>query len=48
MAVTYMSLATTRVFQRLARQGRVPPELVAANPPLTILGRILSSGKLPP
>jgi aminoglycoside phosphotransferase (APT) family kinase protein len=47
MAVTYMSLATTRVYQRLAREGRVPPETVAANPPLAILGRILSSGTLP-
>ena len=47
MALTYMSLATTRVFQRLAREGRVPPETVAANPPLTILGKVLSSGRLP-
>jgi aminoglycoside phosphotransferase (APT) family kinase protein len=47
MAVTYMSLATTRVFQRLAREGRVPHETVAANPPLAILGRILETGRLP-
>ena len=43
-----MRLIDTRVFQRLAREGRVPPELVAANPPLRILERILSSGRLPP
>ena len=47
MAVTYMALATTRVFQRLAREGRVPPETVAANPPLTILGKILDTDRLP-
>jgi aminoglycoside phosphotransferase (APT) family kinase protein len=47
MAVTYMSLATTRVFQRLAREGRVPAETVAANPPLVILARILRTGRLP-
>ncbi|MBK7251115.1 MAG: phosphotransferase family protein [Gammaproteobacteria bacterium] len=48
MALTYMSLATTRVFQRLAREKRVPPDLVATNPPLRILGEVLRSGKLPP
>ena len=47
MAVTYMSLATTRVFQRLAREGRVPAETVAANPPLLILERIFRTGRLP-
>jgi aminoglycoside phosphotransferase (APT) family kinase protein len=47
MAVTYMSLATTRVFQRLARDGRVPAETVAANPPLMILEQIVRTGRLP-
>jgi aminoglycoside phosphotransferase (APT) family kinase protein len=47
MAVTYMSLATTRVYQRLAREGRVPRETVAANPPLVILERILRTERLP-
>jgi hypothetical protein len=47
MAATYMSLATTRVFQRLAREGRVPAATVAANPPLMILEAIFRSGRLP-
>ncbi len=47
MALTYMALATTRVFQRLAHQRRVPHELVAENPPLRILEGVLQSGKLP-
>ena len=47
MAAAYMSLATTRVFQRLAREGRVPAETVSSNPPLLILGKIMESGRLP-
>lgn len=48
MALTYMALATTRVYQRLAQEKRVSPDLVAANPPLRILGEVIRSGKLPP
>lgn len=48
MALTYMALATTRVYQRLAHQKRVPQELVAENPPLRLLDGVLRSGKLPP
>lgn len=40
MALTYSALATTRVYQRLAAQGRVDPVLVGRNPPLLLLGRL--------
>jgi len=47
MAVTYMALATTRVYQRLAIQGRFPAEAVAKNPPLRVLTEIFTTGNLP-
>ncbi len=47
MALTYMSLATTRVFQRLAVQGRIAPEEVSLNPPLRLLDEAFSGGRLP-
>lgn len=47
MAITYTSLATTRVFQRLHAQGRVPAELVGENPPLRILRELLATGRVP-
>ncbi|OCC23324.1 hypothetical protein MB02_11865 [Croceicoccus estronivorus] len=34
MAVTYMALANTRVYQRLAREGKMPQSQIAQNPPL--------------
>jgi len=37
MAVTYMALANTRVFQRLAAEGRMPTQDVGRNPPLRFL-----------
>lgn len=37
MAVTYMALANTRVFQRLAREGKMPQADVENNPPLIYL-----------
>lgn len=40
MALTYSALATTRVYQRLAMQGRVDPAMVSRNPPLMLLGRL--------
>jgi aminoglycoside phosphotransferase (APT) family kinase protein len=40
MAVTYMALANTRVFQRLAAEGRMPADDVGRNPPLRFLGRM--------
>jgi aminoglycoside phosphotransferase (APT) family kinase protein len=47
MALTYMSLATTRVFQRLAAQGQIDADEVARNPPLCLLQEAFSSGDLP-
>lgn len=47
MALTYMSLATTRVFQRLAAQGRISWADVARNPPLCLLEDAFSGGVLP-
>ena len=40
MAVTYMALANTRVFQRLAREGKMPVEDVGRNAPLRFLARM--------
>lgn len=40
MAVTYMALANTRVFQRLAREGKMPVEDVALNAPLRFLANM--------
>ena len=48
MAVTYMALATTRVYQRLAAEGRFPPAAIATNPSLRTLTEIFTSGRLPP
>jgi aminoglycoside phosphotransferase (APT) family kinase protein len=47
MAITYTSLATTRVFQRLHAQGRIPAHLVGENPPLRILRELLATGRIP-
>jgi aminoglycoside phosphotransferase (APT) family kinase protein len=47
MALTYSALATTRVFQRLAAQGRIATAEVARNPPLQMLGEAFASGNLP-
>ncbi len=47
MAVTYMSLATTRVFQRLAAEGRIPESAVARPPPARILEDIFMNDRLP-
>ena len=47
MAITYTSLATTRVFQRLHAQGRIPANLVGENPPLRILRELLATGRIP-
>jgi hypothetical protein len=47
MALTYMSLATTRVCQRLASQGRISSAEVALNPPLRLLGEAFDDGRLP-
>ncbi len=47
MAITYSSLATTRVFQRLHARGQIPATLVAQNPPLRILRELQSTGKIP-
>jgi aminoglycoside phosphotransferase (APT) family kinase protein len=47
MALTYMSLATTRVCQRLAAQGQISPADVALNPPLRLLGEAFDGGTLP-
>ena len=47
MAITYTSLATTRVFQRLHAQGRIPASLVGENPPLRILRELLATGRVP-
>ena len=47
MAVTYMSLATTRVFQRLAAEGRIPEAAVARPPPVRILEDIFMNDRLP-
>jgi aminoglycoside phosphotransferase (APT) family kinase protein len=40
MAVIYMALANTRVFQRLAAEGRMPWDEVGRNPPLRFLARM--------
>ncbi|OCC23307.1 hypothetical protein MB02_11760 [Croceicoccus estronivorus] len=37
MAVTYMALANTGVYQRLARAGKMPQSQIAQNPPLVHL-----------
>lgn len=47
MSLTYNALATTRVFQRLAAQGRIPREQIAPNPPALILREVFESGRLP-
>jgi aminoglycoside phosphotransferase (APT) family kinase protein len=47
MAVTYMSLATTRVFQRLAAEGRLPESAIVRNPPVRILTEIFENDRLP-
>ncbi|MBS0580692.1 MAG: phosphotransferase family protein [Proteobacteria bacterium] len=47
MAITYTSLATTRVFQRLHAQGKIPASLVGENPPLRILRELLATGRVP-
>ena len=47
MAITYTSLATTRVFQRLHAQDRIPGNLVGENPPLRILRELLATGRIP-
>ncbi len=46
-ALTYSAMATTRVYQRLASQGRVAPEDVARNPPLALLGRLMDGSWTP-
>jgi aminoglycoside phosphotransferase (APT) family kinase protein len=46
-ALTYSALATTRVYQRLAGQGRVAPEDVSRNPPLALLGRLMDGSWTP-
>lgn len=46
-ALTYSALATTRVYQRLAAQGRVAKEDVSRNPPLTLLGRLMDGSWTP-
>lgn len=48
MAVTYMSLATTRVFQRLAAEGRISESAVAKPPPARILADMFMNDRLPP
>ena len=40
MAVAYMALANTRVYQRLAAEKRMPVADVARNPPLRFLGEM--------
>ncbi|MBS0377156.1 MAG: phosphotransferase family protein [Proteobacteria bacterium] len=47
MAITYTSLATTRVFQRLHSRGQIPGELIGENPPLRILRELLDTGRVP-
>ncbi len=47
MAITYTSLATTRVFQRLHARGQIPASLIGENPPLRILRELLATGRIP-
>jgi aminoglycoside phosphotransferase (APT) family kinase protein len=47
MALTYSSLATTRVYQRLASQGIVSAEDVGKNPPLLMLAAVCEGESLP-
>lgn len=47
MALTYMALSTTRVYQRLALQQRIDIGEVAENPPLVILRAALDGEPLP-
>lgn len=47
MALTYMALSTTRVFQRLEAAGQVSAARVADNPPLRLLGRALAGEPWP-
>lgn len=42
MALSYMALSTTRVYQRLALRRDIPPEAVAHNPPLRLLEEVMT------
>lgn len=42
MALTYMALSTTRVYQRLAVAGDIPPPAVSQNPPLRLLEEVFT------
>lgn len=44
MAVTYSSLANTRVYQHMAREGRLDPALVGQNAPLRFLAHMFDEG----
>ena len=47
MALTYMALSTTRVYQRLAARGQVDPAEVSRNPPLRLLAEANSGRRFP-
>lgn len=47
MALTYMALSTTRVYQRLAAQGRLSVTEINSNPPLLILKAVSDGEPLP-
>lgn len=47
MALTYMALSTTRVFQRLEELGKIDRATVMENPALCYLRMVLATGKFP-